>query len=87
MADILARAGTHHSRKAECHGLRQRSWKLATFVTMDHIHAKYRPKWIEIASGITRTFEAIKTFGAIETFETTKTFEIIESGREAICVS
>jgi hypothetical protein len=42
---------------------------------MDHIHAKYRAKWIEIASGIARTFGAIKTF------------EIIESGREAICVS
>jgi hypothetical protein len=81
MADILARAGTHHSRKAECHGLRQRSWKLATFVTMDHIRAKYRPKWIEIALGYCRTFEAIKTF------ETIKAFETIESGREAICVS
>jgi len=30
---------------------------------MDHIHAKYGAKWIEIAFGTAKTFEAIKTFG------------------------
>jgi hypothetical protein len=39
-------------KNVECHGLRQRSWKRAAFVTRDRIHAKYRAKWIEIALGV-----------------------------------